>query len=62
MRIEWIRSGLLAAVLGGSPLHAQSQDFELTLRPDWEQLGLIEYACEANNRCAGGECSEDSPP
>jgi len=39
-----------------------SQDFELTLRPDWEQLGLIEYTCEANNRCAGGDCSEDSPP
>jgi hypothetical protein len=39
-----------------------SQDYELTLRPDWEQLGLIEYACQANNRCAGGDCSNDSPP
>jgi hypothetical protein len=34
-----------------------SQDFVLTLRPDWEQLGLLEYACEANNRCAGGHCT-----
>ena len=39
-----------------------SQDFELTLRPDWDQLGLLEYACEAGNRCAGGDCSNDSPP
>lgn len=31
-----------------------SQDFERTLRPDWEQLGLLEYACEAGNRCPGG--------
>ena len=33
-----------------------SQDFELTLRPDWDQLGLLEYVCEENNRCAGGNC------
>jgi len=33
-----------------------SQDFELTLRKDWEQLGLLEYVCEENNRCAGGTC------
>jgi len=39
-----------------------SQDFELTLRPDWEQLGLLEYTCEAYNRCAGGECSETTAP
>jgi hypothetical protein len=35
-----------------------SQDFELTLRPDWDELGLLEYACEENNRCAGGQCRE----
>ena len=35
-----------------------SQDFELTLRPDWEQIGLLEYVCEENNRCAGGNCRE----
>ncbi len=33
-----------------------SQDFVLTLRRDWEQLGLLEYVCEENNRCAGGHC------
>jgi len=33
-----------------------SQDFELTLRRDWDQLGLLEYVCEENNRCAGGHC------
>jgi len=33
-----------------------SQDFELTSRPDWEPLGLLEYVCEENNRCAGGNC------
>ena len=33
-----------------------SQDFALTLRPDWDELGLLEYACEENNRCAGGNC------
>jgi hypothetical protein len=33
-----------------------TQDFELTQRKDWEQLGLLEYVCEENNRCAGGTC------
>src|SRR5258706_5067384 len=33
-----------------------SQDFELTLRPDWDELGLLEYVCEENNRCPGGKC------
>jgi hypothetical protein len=33
-----------------------SQDFELTLRPDWDEIGLLEYVCEENNRCAGGNC------
>lgn len=33
-----------------------TQDFELTPRPDWEQLGLLEYVCQENNRCAGGNC------
>ncbi len=35
-----------------------SQDFELTLRPDWDKLGLLEYVCEENNRCAGGNCKD----
>jgi len=38
------------------------QDFELTLRPDWEPLGLLEYVCEENNRCAGGKCRSSENP
>jgi hypothetical protein len=34
-----------------------SQDFELTLKPEWDQIGLLEYVCEENNRCVGGKCS-----
>jgi len=34
-----------------------SQDFTLTLRPDWNELGLLEYVCEENNRCEGGNCT-----
>ena len=33
-----------------------SQDFEMTLRPEWDAIGLLEYACEAGNRCPGGNC------
>lgn len=33
-----------------------TQDFELSSRPDWEELGLMEYVCQENNRCAGGTC------
>jgi hypothetical protein len=35
-----------------------SQDFVLTHRSDWEQLGLLEYVCQENNRCAGGNCTK----
>jgi hypothetical protein len=33
-----------------------SQDFVMTFRPDWEPLGLLEYVCQENNRCVGGNC------
>jgi hypothetical protein len=33
-----------------------SQEFEIKLRPDWEQMGIFEYVCEENNRCPGGVC------
>ena len=33
-----------------------SQEFEMKLRPDWEQMGIFEYVCEENNRCPGGVC------
>ena len=39
-----------------------SQDYTLTRRTDWDQLGLLEYTCEAHNRCAGGDCSNDPAP
>ena len=39
-----------------------SQDFELTLRADWDSLGLLEYMCEENNRCAGGNCRPSGTP
>ena len=35
---------------------AWSQEFEMKLRPDWEQMGIFEYVCEENNRCPGGVC------
>ena len=31
-----------------------------TLRPDWDKLCLLEYVCEENNRCPGGQCRESS--
>ena len=33
-----------------------SQDFEMKAHPEWEQVGLYEFTCEENNRCAGGHC------
>ena len=33
-----------------------SQDFQMTLSPEWEKDGLFEYVCEENNRCSGGHC------
>jgi hypothetical protein len=35
-----------------------SQDFTMTLHPDWEQMGIFEYVCEENNRCPGGKCAK----
>ena len=37
---------------------AWSQDFTMTLHPDWEQMGIFEYVCEENNRCPGGKCGK----
>jgi hypothetical protein len=33
-----------------------SQDFEMKAKPEWENMGIFEYVCEENNRCAGGHC------
>jgi hypothetical protein len=37
---------------------AWSQDFTMTLKPDWDQMGIFEYVCEENNRCPGGKCGK----
>ena len=37
---------------------AWSQDFTMTLKPDWDQAGIYEYVCEENNRCPGGKCGK----
>jgi hypothetical protein len=37
---------------------AWSQDFTMTLKPEWEQMGIFEYVCEENNRCPGGKCGK----
>lgn len=37
---------------------AWSQDFTMTLHPDWDQMGIFEYVCEENNRCPGGKCGK----
>jgi hypothetical protein len=35
-----------------------SQDFVMTLHPEWEKTGLYEFVCEENNRCEGGKCQD----
>lgn len=35
-----------------------SEDFTMTLHPDWDQMGIFEYVCEENNRCPGGKCAK----
>jgi hypothetical protein len=36
-----------------------SEDFVMKARPDWEKVGLYEFVCQENNRCAGGECEQE---
>jgi hypothetical protein len=38
-----------------------SEDFVMKARPEWERVGLFEFVCAENNRCAGGNCSETLP-
>jgi hypothetical protein len=33
-----------------------TEDFEMKLHPEWAKVGLYEFVCEENNRCAGGHC------
>ncbi len=34
-----------------------TEQLEMELHPEWEQVGLYEFVCEENNRCRGGDCS-----
>jgi hypothetical protein len=36
-----------------------SEEFEMQLHPEWAEVGLYEFVCEENNRCAGGECESN---
>jgi hypothetical protein len=33
-----------------------TQEFEMKFHPEWEKTGILEYVCEENNRCPGGDC------
>lgn len=35
-----------------------TQSFVMTAHPEWDEFGLLEYVCQENNRCAGGECEQ----
>ena len=35
-----------------------TENLEMTLKPEWENVGLYEFVCQENNRCPGGDCSE----
>ena len=37
-----------------------SQDFTMTLHPDWDPMGIFEYVYEENNRCPGGSAAASS--
>jgi hypothetical protein len=36
-----------------------SESFVMRARPEWEQVGLYEFVCQENNRCAGGNCEKE---
>jgi hypothetical protein len=35
-----------------------SEDFVMKARPEWDRVGLFEFVCQENNRCAGGNCEK----
>jgi hypothetical protein len=37
---------------------AWTENLKMTLRPEWEKVGLYEFVCQENNRCPGGVCAE----
>jgi hypothetical protein len=34
-----------------------TEPMQMTLHPEWEEVGLYEFVCQENNRCPGGDCS-----
>lgn len=34
-----------------------TEAMQMTLHPEWEDVGLYEFQCQENNRCPGGDCS-----
>jgi hypothetical protein len=35
-----------------------SEDWVMRHRPEWAKVGLYEFVCQENNRCAGGNCEK----
>ena len=33
-----------------------TEDLEMKFHPEWAKVGLYEFVCQENNRCAGGHC------
>ena len=34
-----------------------TEQLQMTLHPEWEEVGLYEFQCQENNRCPGGKCA-----
>ena len=58
--IRWIDSETLSYVLTiDDPkifTEPWSQEFTISSKPDWHELGILEMVCQENNRCPGGNC------
>jgi hypothetical protein len=39
-----------------------AEELQMTLHPEWEEVGLYEFVCQENNRCPGGDCSNAPQP
>lgn len=37
---------------------AWTEPLQMTLHPEWEEVGLYEFVCQENNRCPGGDCAD----
>jgi hypothetical protein len=61
-RLRWVDESTLAYDLTVDDPKIFTEPFtetlQMTLRPDWEQVGLYEFFCQENNRCPGGDCGQ----